>query len=254
MAGFLHRYAPGNGRFFIFQAVHRVFGLVFLAALVGCSSSDPQIMQIDHYLVASRHPSDEEVTEALVVSVDVFDPDGSGELAELEVILADRDLGWTLKVEDLSSHEQDGQQWYTTPPLTIDGRSRLPRGSVQITVTDLSGRRDRREVQLPRTLPELTTEATAHMDASGIIVPADEADSLLVVLETADNLREARYVSGPKEALPVSRVFEGATLERLSETSQPIRVWLLHEWSPRMQTESGPWMMDPGDLPFTNEP
>ncbi len=251
MAGSLHKNAPGNGRFFVSPRKHGVIILSLLTLYFGCSSSDPQIMQVDHYLAVT---ADDEVQEALVVSVDLFDPDGSGEIAELEVHLPDADLRWTLDVDNLAYHERDGQQWYTTAPLPIEGRQRIPRGTVAITVTDLSGREDRREVQLPRTLPELTTEAMAQLDGSGTIRPNSDAESLTVVVETAQGHREMRRVSDLSTEFSVLRVFEQGSLERLQEAEQPVRVWVLQEWGPRMQTESGPWEVDMSGLSLSDEP
>lgn len=273
MADVLPRDAPGNGRFFVSPRFRTVLVLAFLLVYGGCSSSDPQIMQVDHYVTVSASgtrtierdehrlqaaaPSDAaetDVLEALVVSVDLFDADGSGEIAELEVLLSTSNLYWTLDVEDLAYHERDGQQWYTTAPLTIDGRSRIPRGPVVITVTDLSGRQDRREVQLPRTLPELTFGALAGMDAAGVISPADIADSLIVVAETAQGQRETRRVSDVSSEILLSQVFEREALQRLQEADQPVQVWLLQEWGTRMQSEHGPWELDFSELPLTDEP
>ncbi len=251
MAGLLHKNAPGNGRFFVSAPKHFLVLLSVLTLYTGCSSSDPQIMQVDHYLVVTAAQG---VGEALVVSVDLFDPDGSGEIAELEVYLPDAGLRWTLNVEDLSYHERDGQQWYTTAPLQIDGRLRIPRGPVAITVTDLSGRQDRRDVQLPRTLSELTADAMARMDASGMITPAPDAESLIVVVETTQGHREMRRVSNLSRELSVLRVFEQGPRERLQEADQPVSVWVLQEWGARMQTESGPWKLDMSALPLSNEP
>lgn len=213
-------------------------------------------MQVDHYVIASWNPAGGTVTEALVVAIDLFDPDGAGELSLLDVRLNDSDLSWTLSVDELSYHEQDGQRWYTTAPLVIEGQSRMPRGGeVQITARDLSGREDRRDVPLPGTLPELTVQAAARVNEAGGIVPGDEMESLVVVLESSTNgRREVREVADPVGVLPLSRVFEHAVIHRLKEASEPYRIWLLHEWSPRLLIESGPWELDPAVLPFPDEP
>ncbi|MFW5693765.1 MAG: hypothetical protein ACOCYB_01255 [Alkalispirochaeta sp.] len=271
MAGLLHRDAPGNGRFFVSSLRRRITGTLTLlvgAGLLGCSSADPQIMQVDHYVVVSATAPEEavigtvdprrqapatDVGEALIVSVDVFDADGSGELAELDVRLPEADLYWTIDVEDLSYHEQDGQQWYTTSPLVIDGLSRVPRGPVLITVTDLSGRQDRREVQLPRTLPEPTQDLLARMDATGTIVPAEDAESLTVVVESEEGRRDVRHVSDVSETVLVTDVFDEASLQRLRDAEQPVRVWVLHDWGTRIQSESGPWALHLADLAPSDE-
>ncbi|MFO8043415.1 MAG: hypothetical protein R6U25_09460 [Alkalispirochaeta sp.] len=189
-----------------------------------------------------------EVSEALVVSFDLFDPDGEGELAAVEVLLVDSGLRWALPVEELAYHEREGQRWYTTPFLSVDGRSRLPRGSVEITVVDLSGREDRQEVQLPRTLPELEATAAARLTSSATIVPGEGSDSLVVVLESGEGHREVRRLSGSDGPVPLSRIFEQAVIDRISAVADPVQLWLLHEWSPRMHVESGPWQIDSAGL------
>lgn len=257
MAGLLHTHAPGNGRFFISHFLRRpVLLAVILAGATasGCSSSDPQIMQVDHYLVAAVPAGGSAVTEALVVSFDLFDPDGEGELAVVEVRLVESDLRWTLPVEELTYHEREGQRWYTTPFLTIDGRARLPRGSVELTVVDLSGREDRQEVQLPRTLPELDATSAARLTSDATIVPGDGSDSMVVVLESGEGNREVRELSGSDEPVPLSRIFEPSVIDRMSAISEPVQLWLLHEWSPRMHVESGPWRVDAAELSPPDDP
>jgi hypothetical protein len=219
-----------------------------MALLATCSSSDPQIMQVDHYLVASWTPSRDEVSEALVVSVDLFDPDGAGELEELHVRLAAFELGWTLGVEELAYHEQDGQRWYTTPPLEITGRARFPRGEVEITARDLSGREDRRTVSLPQTLPEFSADDAPRMEAGRTFLIDDEGGPVVIVVETVDGRREVREISEPPESVAMWRVFERPVLQRLQETVEPFHVWVLQEWSPRIYLESGPWAIDPAQL------
>jgi hypothetical protein len=254
MAGFLHPYAPGNGRFFFSHTLRTLALIWMMALLASCSSSDPQIMQVDHYVVASWNPTREGFGEALVVSLDVFDPDGAGELETVDVRVAAFDLRWTLDAEDLSYHEQDGQRWYTTPRLTITDQARFPRGEVEITVTDLSGREDLRNVSIPRTLPDFEVDDVSRLDAGGTVRTSDEVDTLLIIFESADGRREVREISEPAGTVTLSRVYEPAVVRRLQEAAEPVRMWLLQEWSPRIYLESGPWEVDPGELSFSNSP
>jgi hypothetical protein len=282
MAGFLHRETPGNGRFFVSpprcsRCVRgpsgRVLaggptgappivasGVTILALVIllfsACSSSDPRIMQIDHRLIAKVSSDTDAVTEYLFLSVDVADPDGEGEVESLLVSLPEAGVSWTVPLDVLTVESREGQTWYTTPHLSVVGSDRFPRGGVDVTVVDLSGREDHRSIALPLTLPEVTADDAIAFDA--------ETATFRLPASGGTYLIGYRQGSGPREVRELVDTGTTVTAALLAEqlvravrgsrrggggaggdAAEELTVWGIVEWSPLLWIESGPWTLDP---------
>lgn len=248
MAAVRETRTPGNGRFFVPH--RRWFPLAVLVAVIGlsagCSSSDPQIMQVEHRIVAAVAPERGTATERLIVSVDVFDPDGEGELDRLRVAIPAHDIHWDVPAAELDHQVMDGQQWYTARDLVIRGRARIPRGAVDIIATDKAGREARRTVQLPLTLPEPADLAWARLEDGTVVSVPEEADSVLLALVAPEDAvperREFRVLpSGETDRLDLAGSLAPSMVAPFRRSDGSIPVYLIVRVTPRYWIESGPW-------------
>ncbi len=250
------RQTPGNGRFFFCsQRFHaerhpvdaRALG-VFLSvfAFAACSSSDPQILQIDARLIAGGVPHQEEVEERLSVFVDVYDPDGEGELDTLTIAYEDFDLSWNLDGSTWRYHPRDGQHWYGSDRLRLRGRSRMPRDTLVVTVIDLSGREASQTVTIPTTVPEAEPDAFARIADGNLVVPAD-ARRLYVTRSASDASPISTELEWPLDTeeriVPWSSLVSD-TAQQAAELSDGTDIFLIVEWSPWLWMESGPWRVE----------
>lgn len=214
--------------------------LAVATGLAACSSSAPRIMQIDHRIVAAYHPGAAAVSEVLRVSVDVYDADGEGELDRLTVRLPGREIEWVLPVAQLTSTTQEGQHWYRTDALGVSGLARIPRGAVEVVATDLSGREDRRTVQLPLTLPDLDVGDMPRLDREARLTVPGEVTSVVLAFGTSTG-PEFRRVAVDGGEVDLRGTVDDSLIARITAEGREPRVWILGEWSPVLWIESGPW-------------
>jgi hypothetical protein len=202
-------------------------------------------------------PSDGgEVTEYLRLSVDVADPDGEGEVESISVSIPEEGIFWTVPLDALTVESRDGQTWYTAPHLSVAGRNRFPRGTIDITVVDLSGREDRRSITIPLTLPEATADDAILRDAPGDTFRLPESgDRYLIGYRRGSGQREVRELVDAAQTVTAAALTEqilqaGRNSRRNGDgdaggAAEDLVIWGIVEWSPLLWIESGPWIIDP---------
>lgn len=248
--------APGNGRFFVRRARIRprrarpsstspgrapgmvLARLLLVGLLSACSTADPQLMDLEIRVVARLTENGSGVAEFLVVEADVADPDGADELAELVVELPDAGLMWTVPVEQLRMTSQEGQNWYQTPPLSVNGLLRIPRGTVRVTARDYSGREARDEEPLPLTLPDLEADDLPRLNGTVLLEPGEAWNRLLVAVRGGGGLRIQEVVAAEPPA-DLRELMTRLVPEPGGDGAPEL--WLVAEWSPRLWAETGPW-------------
>ncbi|WP_146049431.1 hypothetical protein [Alkalispirochaeta sphaeroplastigenens] len=232
--------APPGGRFFLlFRAVPAgvLVPLVALAVLAaaGCSSADPEIMQLEFSLVATCADPRSTRQERLMVFADVHDPDGHEDVAWMVVEFPDQGFGWELSGEDLEHHRRNDRHWFGSPGLVFPGLSSLPRGALRVTVGDYSGR----TAETERVLPSAPAAPGCNRFPRLETPRGGGEDLLLAVPSGAD-----RYVV---------RTARGV-LELQGDLSEPVspgsdfwdfvgdqEFFLLARTGPALWLESGPW-------------
>ena len=253
------RQTPGNGRFFFLSRrlgrsrrtpeVRAFVAALWVLAFGACSSSDPQILQIDARLIVSGVPPGENIEERLSVFVDVFDPDGEGELDTLTVAYEDFDLVWRLDGSTWRYHPRDGQHWYGSDRLRLPGPSRMPRDTLVVTVTDLSGREASQTVSIPTTVPEVDAGAFARIVDGDLLLP-DDVRRLYVTRRAPEVAPMSTELEWPLEmverVIPWSALLSPGT-QPLADVSGETDVFLIVEWSPWLWIESGPWRVAAAD-------
>ncbi|SIQ71703.1 hypothetical protein SAMN05920897_11393 [Alkalispirochaeta americana] len=215
-------------------------GFLAVLAVSGCSSADPEIMQMEISIVASCPDVRGSVEERLMVFADIHDPDGPEDVAWMVVEFPDQGFGWELSGQDLEHHHRDDRHWFGSPGLVFPGTATLPRGPLRVTVGDYSGRTVEMEQILPRppgvsgcgTFPRLKTDSASEAGFS--LVPASGGGRHFVrtdrgVLEFQGDL------SGPAPLGADFRDFVGDQ-----------EFFLLAQAGPALWLESGPWHSDRG--------
>lgn len=237
---------PLTGRFFLREPRHllprQLVLLVvsaFALATVGCSSADPQFMQLDYRIIASVEPGSVTVRERLMVFADVHDPDGVDDVAWMVVEFPDHGVGWELEGDQLAYMDREGRHWFGSAELTVPGVSRLPRGQLRVIVGDLSGRTDEREVVIPRS-PGSPMSAT---DGRVFIVRTiDSGETVIEAVDPDANPDEFRLFVHTRD--DVFQLRRGRLVtEELRGRLGSAPFWLITELSPHYWIESGPWSL-----------
>jgi len=255
--------APGNGRFFVdflfspggvpaLNGLFILFVLLIVLLLVGCSSSDPEIMQVDLKIVASLSPpvnSDgltTQVTEYLQVRMDVHDPDGNDEVAGLAIIHDASGLFWETDIAGVRTLERDGQNWLSFDALPVPGSQRVPRGVYRVEVEDLSGRRGVRTVTLPFAVPAAEPADFVRVVADRVALPGGGESG-------TDSTPRMYLYSGGDESPAVA--LEEISVSAMGGSTFPVsavpvpsdqraedrRLWFVVERGRYLRLRSGPW-------------
>jgi hypothetical protein len=253
--------APGNGRFFVGntsdrpkkrvtscrRALFPLIGLILLAAVFpGCSSSEPEIMQVDMRIIATYSPEDGTIREHLQVRLDIHDPDGIEEISSLTVIHESTGLFWTVDSSEARRHSRDGQEWFGFDLYPVSGNRRVPRGTFRVETEDLSGRQGNRTVSIPLNTPTAGPESFGTFQGATLNLPVNAGST------TEEKVYLFRRPSEPEDAEEPEHVY----LLDLSEHSEPIvdrellpgdlrpgqgEVWVLREAGRYIWYRSGPW-------------
>lgn len=248
--------APPRGRFFYGTVLYKmnspwcVVAAISLAAIIffpGCSSADPEIMQVEARIIISRggaslaEPShrDESMEERLSVHVDARDPDGIDDIGWMVVEFPRHGIGWHLEGETLRSRAADSRHWFGSDDLVVPGLPQLPRGTLRVTLGDLAGRTAVREVQLPPrgVYPQEGDFPGLRQSASGddvLFVPAPAGQRHFLV--SRDHRREL-YIP---EGITAADAARGVRLTREEvQRFSPGPVWVIAEVTPALWLEWG---------------
>ena len=184
-------------------SIRRLQFPLLVLVFVGCSSSDPEIMQLDPRIVATFDPQRERIVEELHVISDVFDADGSEEISEITVIHQRRGLQWRGENQMLQPVSRGGQQWFPFVAAPIPPMREIPRGTYRIEVSDLSQATAVAEAALPLSIPSSTPEDFAVVAGSEILLP-NGVDEITLILRSESEPRVRRiHLQSDREAIPL---------------------------------------------------
>ncbi len=121
----------------------RFFWLVLITPLFACSSSAPEILQLDHERVLIAHSGLEEDSpsiagEYLAVYVDVYDADGREEIAELQLYFDEMDLVWDVPESHWVVRQTRDAYWIGYDRFAMPGLAPFRSGTYRLVVRDLS--------------------------------------------------------------------------------------------------------------------
>ncbi len=235
--------APGNGRFFVGFAV---LLLVATGAFSGCSSSDPEIMQVDMRIIATYSPQSDSVQEHLQVRLDLHDPDGIEEVTVLTVTHEATGLFWRMESSDVRRHSRDGQEWFSFDVLPVPGGAEVPRGSFRVEVEDLSGRLGERSVAIPLNTPSAEKDSFVVIQDGLIRLPADAGNIIgerIYLIRRSPEDRNANEPGIVYELELPDNVKRSMDTDAIPEELRPGagNIWFLREAGRYLWYRSGPW-------------
>ncbi len=208
-----------------------------LGAVSGCSSANPEIMQVEARIVLSAPGT----FERLSLFVEGHDPDGIDDIAWMVVEYPDLLLGWRIEEETMVRFTDDGQHWFGSDNITLPQGATLPRSRLNVILGDLSGRTDTREITLPPLREAVTENSFPRLvfvrDALTVetAYPQDRH-----FIRTEEEHRELVFPSGDLEAEAGEMVFTvpGNMLSQLGDGPY----WIIREQNSRLWLEAGPFM------------
>lgn len=207
-----------------------IITIAFALFAGGCSSADPEIMQVDTRIVAFFDPETGSVLEELHVANDLFDADGTGEISEINVSHERSGLQWRQKAESFQPLSRDGQQWFPFVAAPVPPMRTIPRGTYRIEVSDLSQATAVAETTLPLTVPSSEPGDFAVVEGRAVRLPAGK-NEITVLLQGDGEPRFRRITLESEEgtiSLPDSRPPDSS-------------VWLVFEVDRYLLRVSGPW-------------
>lgn len=259
--------APDSGRFFVSAppaprrfAYSVAVAVVVLVTLSACSSADPEIMQTDIGVVATFTPTADDIAETVYLLADVFDPDGTDEVAEVRIRHESEGLVWRGGVDRLRRYRRSGQEWYAFRARAVTGDAGVPRGSYRVEVEDFAQRTAYREAVIPFGVERSERTDFVVITRDGIRVPSGSATFLIVVGDTesddetvyeiarGDDISEAggegEATTIPTAALdsPLRETITAAIERReRGDRTDARRVWFILSDEPALIRISGPW-------------
>lgn len=211
----------------------RIVVPVLLAILtVSCSSQPPQFGEVRLRLIASLDAQTGAISERLSLFARVTDADGEGEIARLAARMPQWGIGWTLEPPALLQVRSEGRLWYGSDQLIAPGWGRLPRGPLELEVTDLSGRSDTRTVTLSAPAGEYLAETFISFEDGVADIPPGR-DRIFIVLLRGDGSRETREIERDERLRRVVRLSQLRTGDEA--------LWMIRAMSETLWLESGPW-------------
>ncbi len=136
--------------------------------LSSCQSDPPVIDQAAWYMEFSSLPGSEEEFVYLHISADIDEPQGFGDILEIRAS-APKYIYWDIDVSQVNRRQEGRMITLATgrlePPSPEEG---FPAGTYRLTVTDIPGNSDVKELFVPRSSGEL--QSRPRPDASRVLM------------------------------------------------------------------------------------
>jgi len=111
--------------------------MLFLPVLFSsCSGAPPEIAQLFWQLNIVQDSERSTQHEELSLFVHAQDPDGTGDLEEIELVHPEAELRWNFTPDNWQKIERDGEVWLGGNGVKSGFAAQLPRGEYQVKVLD----------------------------------------------------------------------------------------------------------------------
>lgn len=147
-------YIRSNTRRRVVFSTGVLFVLSAIFVLSACSSSDPEILQLDVNLFeyADDPGPDTSFSEQLSIYVKADDPDGRVEINDLYIYFDERELVWHLDAGIWDAREESDGYWIGSSVLFMPGGAPFFSGTYRVVLVDLSGREGESSFTIPRSV------------------------------------------------------------------------------------------------------
>lgn len=112
---------------------------VFLALVVSCQPSKPQILQLFYQVNENWNPLNRTWSESLSVHVQAQNEDSVEDLDRLNLINDGERLWWQIKKESWVRQDRNGEVWVGSNAVDPLGGRQLPRGGYRVQLVARSG-------------------------------------------------------------------------------------------------------------------
>ncbi|MCF7949644.1 MAG: hypothetical protein K9M94_13735 [Spirochaetia bacterium] len=113
--------------------------LVLPVLLSSCSGAPPQIAQLFWQLNIVRDIKDSTQHEELSLYVHAQDPDGTGDLEEIELVHPEAELRWNFTAENWHEVVRNDEMWLGGNGIKSGFTEEVPRGEYRVKVLDRAG-------------------------------------------------------------------------------------------------------------------
>ena len=134
-------------------------GILLGFLLAGCTNNPPVVRDIWWMPVTVKDSGGEGFYRELMLYVQVDDEEGDGDLAELRLTRADRELTWKVDSSAWSKYEKDGVTWLGSSRFRSTRSEPFEEGAYELILEDKGGREDRSRLDLEGWLYEDEAES-----------------------------------------------------------------------------------------------
>ncbi len=185
-------------------------GILLAVLLAGCTNNPPAVRDVWWMPVTVKDSGGEGFSRELMLYVQVDDEEGDGDLAELRLTRADRELTWKVDSSAWSKYEKDGVTWLGSSRFRSTRSEPFEEGAYELILEDKGGREDRRRLDLEGWLSEEeagsfqthidTEKETALVTASKgtwfLLSGGEDGEEAPVTVPVGETFSPADYLDG----------------------------------------------------------